>query len=421
MAAQVCSWATVAGLAALACATAVQAADIGVPGTLVLFQHGSRTDGIAYVAADAAVTKGAATDAEQISVRFEMRFGREGPAAGIVVPAGRASGWRTNGAGLAKYVNGKDSDEPSGARLVGIKPGGGLKLFAEAAGVFPIGLTLEHAPEGPVFAAACIVNGTQQFCHCTEFPSCHRQTGADGAETVLSCRDGQKDATCVASRSRCFGSADCVLDDWNGDGMLLVACGGDSNTTEFDKPRWCRMLQGLLDGVTTVPVAWPGTRASNDSGNPRLPLAARVYLEGMLANWPNKPDVVVLAWGTNDIGSHEPAEVVRAINNLVLWLRSKGIVPLVATVPRRFDHRADLDGRIATVNARLAARYGPCLIDFTTITPPDRAWYSDDRHLNAAGQARRAIAAYQALRSAPRACAMESLPAEGRAAETTGE
>lgn len=60
---------------------------------------------------------------------------------------------------------------------------------------------------------------------------------------------------------------------------------------------------------------------------------------------------------------------------------------------------------VDAVNALLKARYGPCLVDFTTITPPGKEWYENARHLNAAAQERRALAAYWALATLPRACA----------------
>jgi len=388
---------------ALACASIVRADDIGVADGVLVVRERVTDSAITYIANDPAVAIGPAEAAEHLSLRFELRFGREGAAAAVVAPAAQTGRWRTNRAGHTKYSSATARGRRTLARLVAIEPGETLKLFAESSAV-SLDLPLQELPDGPVFAAACVVNGTQQFCHCTEFPRCQRQTMADAAGTVLSCRGGRPDASCAARRARCLGSTDCVLGDWNGDGTQVVVCGGDSNTIEFDKPRWCQRLGGLLDGVTTVPIAWPGTRASNDPGKPRLPLAARVYLESLLAKLPNQPDVIVLTWGTNDVPSHTPEEIVSAIDDLVRWMHNKGVVSLVATIPRRFDRRADYDAKITQVNARLAARYGRCLVDFTTITPPGRTWYNDDRHLNQAAHMRRAIAVYEALRAAPRMC-----------------
>ena len=60
---------------------------------------------------------------------------------------------------------------------------------------------------------------------------------------------------------------------------------------------------------------------------------------------------------------------------------------------------------MATVNANLRARYAPCLIDFTKITPATSTWYRDRRHLNQAAQDRRALAALYTLGTMPRSCA----------------
>jgi lysophospholipase L1-like esterase len=233
---------------------------------------------------------------------------------------------------------------------------------------------------------------------------------ADRAGAKLSCRDGRPDATCAATRGRCLGSADCVLDDWNRDGTTLVACAGDSNTVTGAKTQsWCVFLPGYLNGVTTQSVGLAGTRASDDPGLPfGSPSSSHVYLQRMLTTWSRKPDVIVLAWGTNDIGVHDPEEIVSAIDTLAEWMRREGIVPLVASVPRRLE--GTTDAAIASVNAQLAARYGPCLIDFTTMTPPTGEWYHSSRHVNQAGQRRRAIAAYRTLKSAPRSCASGTMP-----------
>ena len=230
---------------------------------------------------------------------------------------------------------------------------------------------------------------------------------------MLACRAGRPDATCVARRGRCLGSIDCVLDDWNGDGSPFVACAGDSNTMAA-VPLWCALLRAHLDGVVTRSLGWPGTRASDDPGRILgMPLSSHYYLERMLAGWRPRPDIVVLAWGTNDVLVHTPKEIVAAIESLVVWMRRAGIVPLVASVPRRFDGVATWDAAIASINAQLAARYGPCLIDFTTITPPSAEWYVNVRHLNGAAQERRAIAVAQALGSIPRWCAFGEIPLGG--------
>jgi len=399
----------------LAFVTSARAVNIGVAATkLVVLDHSAQSGRakLKYTAIDPNVTKGSAEDLEQISVRFEVRYAEGAPAGAFTIPAGTSNGWRANTDRVATYANRLAPGGPSGVRRVVIKSGSGIKLAAQSLGDFPLDITTAGAPSGSVFTAVCIVNGPTEYCHCSEFSTCLREPIADGAGAKLSCRNGRPDTTCAATQGRCLGSADCVLDDWNGDASKLVACGGDSNTVTYNMtPSWCDLLSGYLDGVATQPLGAGGTLASDDPGYfLGATISSHYYLDLMLATWNKKPDIIVLAWGTNDVVFHTPEEIVPAIDTLVVWMRSAGIVPLVASVPRRCDGDGRYDAAIASVNAQLAAAYGPCLIDFTKITPPTAEWYVDCLHLNAAGQERRAIAAYQALKSAPRACASGTIP-----------
>ena len=219
----------------------------------------------------------------------------------------------------------------------------------------------------------------------------------------LVCR-GATVSPCTPEKGPCFGEAGCILDALRDQDGGLIVCAGDSNTFP-PKPRWCQPLGAWLDGFETMPTGWPGSRASDDPGlkaAPNVILSARPYLENMLG-WPTRPNLVILAWGTNDIPVHTAKQITHAVDRLVQLMRRAGVVPLVATVPWR--HWGGFAPKIAALNGLLAARYGPCLIDFTTITPATASWYIDRVHLDPAAQERRAIAATYALKTLPRSCA----------------
>jgi hypothetical protein len=220
----------------------------------------------------------------------------------------------------------------------------------------------------------------------------------------LICRGADAGDRCEARRGVCF-TPDCILGDWNHDGERVVACAGDSNT--FNTPemkRWCPRMAWWLDDFTTWLASWPGTRAADDPGRVNgARISSHVYLDLMLHQRP-VPDIVVLAWGTNDVFVHSVEDILAAIDAQVQWMRKANVIPVVATIPWLYDMPPDGNFRVAAVNANLRARYGPCLIDFTSITPATSTWYYDRRHLNVAGQDRRALAAFYTLATMPRSC-----------------
>jgi hypothetical protein len=198
-----------------------------------------------------------------------------------------------------------------------------------------------------------------------------------------------------------------ILRDWNEDGVILVACGGDSNTARRrDHPSWCGYLHEELPKVRTRQAAWGGSEAVDDSRKAyggRLPSSSAYYVNQMLA-WRQKPDVAILAWGTNDlILNHAPAEVVAALTDRRAVLRAAGLGVLVATVPYMVGNPA-VNHRVDEVNALFVSTFGPCIVDFNAASPPSREFYMDDRHVNDVGQRARAQRAAEALRNAARRC-----------------
>jgi lysophospholipase L1-like esterase len=291
---------------------------------------------------------------------------------------------------------------PSGAGAVATTTridGDAARLVADGFGASP------PKDVGPVSVSVvtCRVDQKRTDCRCASFSDCRSRSVA-AQDVKLVCHDGTPDDACSARRSRCF-TAECLLDDWNGDGKRLIDCAGDSNTSGTGGPSWCRRMSWWLDDFETRLAAWPGTRAADDQERALgAPVSAQFFLGRMLGRKP-VADMAVLAWGTNDVFVHSAEEIVAAIDVLAERVRKEHVVPIVATIPWLYDMPPGTNLRVAVVNANLRARYAPCLIDFTNITPATSTWYLDRRHLNQAGQDRRALAALYTLATMPRSCA----------------
>jgi lysophospholipase L1-like esterase len=291
---------------------------------------------------------------------------------------------------------------PSGAGAVATS----TRIDADAARLVADGFGASPPKDGgpvPVSVVSCRVVDKRTECRCASFADCRSRPVA-GQDMKLVCRGATPDDSCSARRRRCF-IPDCILDDWNGDGKRLIDCGGDSNTSGIGGPSWCRRMAWWLDDCETRLAAWPGTRAADDDARSiGAPVGAHFFLGRMLRRTP-PADMVVLAWGTNDVFVHSAEEIVAAIDGLAQWMRKEHVIPIVATIPWLYDMPPDANLRVAVVNANLRARFAPCLIDFTNITPATSTWYFDRRHLNQAGQDRRALAALYTLATMPRSCA----------------
>lgn len=211
-----------------------------------------------------------------------------------------------------------------------------------------------------------------------------------------------------------------LLRDWNGDGTKLIACGGDSNTEQASGPKWCAHLRHLLPGWTTRASAGRGSHAVDVPGTfGGVPISSVFYVERMLA-WERRPDVAILAWGTNDVGRHPAPRIVGALAAHAARLRTAGVGVLVATIPHALDD-PEHDAAVQELNAALTARFAPCVVDFTTPTPPIRDFYESRLHLNAAGQWARATSAAGALRRASSRCGPERVNAgRGRGRPAAG-
>lgn len=196
-----------------------------------------------------------------------------------------------------------------------------------------------------------------------------------------------------------------VFRDWNEDGIRLVACGGDSNTVQLRHKAWCAYLRDELgeEDVRTRASAWASTRAVDTDKTVFDEPVSSAYWVDLMLRWPRRPDVAILAWGTNDIGVSDTRQIAEALADRSARLRRAGVGVLVATVPLAFGD-AHHNALAEELNVEIRRRFAPCLVDFTTITPPTKAFYLDRLHLNDTGQRRRAAEAARALRAAPRAC-----------------
>ena len=177
---------------------------------------------------------------------------------------------------------------------------------------------------------------------------------------------------------------------------------GDSNTFDHLGTGWPSQLQTLLPSWD---VRWagehiyagPGSRASDDPGFLFVfPISSHPYVEWLFDDMPPVPLVVMLAWGTNDIGSgHTAAETAAALDVLHDWLASPYTFPIIATIPRIMDPaKAWMNPLIDETNALLVSTYGDCLVDFYAATPtadpyymPDGVHFTDDGHAARASEA----------------------------------
>lgn len=186
--------------------------------------------------------------------------------------------------------------------------------------------------------------------------------------------------------------ASCVLVDRNGDGVVKVACLGDSNTAANVAPSWCTKLAVALPGAVLINRAWGGTSAL--PGGPYPTADAEQQLNWALFQW---ADVVVFAFGTNDLRllNATPAALAGRLHDLAAMAEAAHVIAFVATVaPNYYDPGFDV--LVADVNARLRADPALRIVDFDTNFGPE-LFLPNNIHLNSAGQELRAARALIAL------------------------
>lgn len=225
-------------------------------------------------------------------------------------------------------------------------------------------------------------------------------------------------ALAVAGSAGRAAGATSVNADVNGDGRVVLACLGDSNTYAdwqfkqhegFPKGRgWCEQLAEYL-GPTVVlwNLATPGATAVRNQW-PDLPpdvlFSGFSQIEQALAL--DRPDIVLVAFGTNDVlpdHAADPATILAAHCEIAARARAAGALVLVATAPKP-QPTHDREYRrspetLARFNELLRASFTPdAVLDFEALLEPED--YFDDLHMNAAGQYKRAQEAKRKIEAA---------------------
>lgn len=206
--------------------------------------------------------------------------------------------------------------------------------------------------------------------------------------------------------------------DRNGDGEVVIACLGDSNTSSVwqqARPKgfseefgWCEQLVARIDDprVRSINVGAGGaTIGPSQLGGDLL---EQVFFEGQqqldLALFLESVDVVLMAFGTNDVVANtgsSPEDIVAHYNRLWRRARAYGMLALVATTPPVYENPKTGEvprsrDAIAETNQLLRETFAPRYrLDFDADMPAED--YLDGLHMSAAGQATRADEARRAI------------------------
>jgi lysophospholipase L1-like esterase len=189
------------------------------------------------------------------------------------------------------------------------------------------------------------------------------------------------------------------LRDRNGDGRIVIACLGDSNTQPTAAlPRtWCRRLAEFAEtrGWEVVDHGEGGATAVADGSM----ITADEHLAYALES--DAADAVILAYGSNDVRLRgvTPTQVGHAYAQL--WQRGHeaGIDVFVALTPPTHNGKHQVDAAIVELNEKLRQIFPEDrVIDFWSgFAPGD---FFDEVHLGESGHARRAQLAWDVLRAA---------------------
>ncbi len=207
---------------------------------------------------------------------------------------------------------------------------------------------------------------------------------------------------------------------------LTILCNGDSNTQANGVPeqeRWCERLGPLL-GADAINRGVGGSAIVSDIklSTWGTPLWGDFYIDTEIVNidpfwyWSRgksvylgrptylplpKFDIVILAWGTNDLNAYKytPARVIKAIKRARRKFLAYGADVYVATVPAIYEpdgtKSVTMDPPIQQLNKKIRGNFPKKHIEFYDgFTWAD---YNDRLHLNAQGHEKRAAAAVEAL------------------------
>jgi lysophospholipase L1-like esterase len=196
-----------------------------------------------------------------------------------------------------------------------------------------------------------------------------------------------------------LGSSSCIW-DVNQDGTIVIACLGDSNTWPFSGH--CESIAAANPGLSILNYAVPGTSAGGGPPDGGVYQIARAKA-GDPANGKLPADIVVLAFGTHDIGGNgsiSPMVMADRIDVLKAAAAELGMPAFVASIPPRVNRRDEgapcvaNPGATPVINAAnylIQQRTAPLwFIDYHTGFSCPAHFISDGVHINAAGGALRA-------------------------------
>ena len=167
-------------------------------------------------------------------------------------------------------------------------------------------------------------------------------------------------------------------------GVLLLSDGRHTGGAPDPVEEARRADEGTAQGIPIYPVEIGDRDAARNVGVNRV----------------DAPDVVLLAYGTNDLMRHtSPEQVVAATLGHVLRAREEGVDAFVALTPPAPQLGGDFGERVEALNALLRRAVHPDrILDFHSGF--SAADFADTVHLDAGGQEKRARAAWAALRAA---------------------
>lgn len=224
-----------------------------------------------------------------------------------------------------------------------------------------------------------------------------------------------------ANLDTCVG--DCPNEDFNGDGTLRVMCSGDSNTDTSWTPRWdngvrmmswCDGMAFLTSGLGwrvanygagATTVMFPGIDGdeykTNDTARVQLLQASRADNLDLGFTTRGLPDIVVLAFGTNDLHWHAQRQfIIPAYKEARLRSEALGLRTYIALVPPTLLGDSDPvynNIMVNSLNDEIRANFDSSeIIDFHSIislSTDMRDWL----HVGLTGQIKRTFKAFDKL------------------------
>ena len=173
------------------------------------------------------------------------------------------------------------------------------------------------------------------------------------------------------------------IPDVNGDGVHRLACLGDSNTfviLDKNPGSWCHHLEQSVWNASFF------VRNHSFLGARMTPAPTAEAFEQLAEAIGDGADLAIAAFGTNDVLSFTPSEIVDAAHALVDVAAAAGVSILLATPTTRYDSPlSDREQRIADTSALMRAAFpGDMLLDFNAVVGPAEIG-PDSLHVNASG------------------------------------